>query len=292
MLRTTRDHARRHPVMTFLALALTFTWTFHIPLAVMYVAGVVDSVDDVLLPFIVGSFGPLVAALSTTALASGTTGMRAFVATMLRWRIAVRWYVVAVFLPFVIIVVAAMVAGQSPEDGWNEALVVLPLLGVNVVASLWTGPLGEEPGWRGFALPRLLHSRGPLSAVVLVGGMWTLWHAPVFVFPDWRGGIPLATFALVFLIDTILVSAVMLWLWWWTSGSVVLAVVYHAASNVSESFAMETFGLGPLERYSLNIAGYIVLITVLVLIRRFTHDAELAEREGRHGVSGGRVPES
>ncbi|MGL5930662.1 MAG: CPBP family intramembrane glutamic endopeptidase [Dermatophilaceae bacterium] len=284
MLRTARDQAGRHPVMTFLALALMFTWIFHIPLAVMYLAGAVDSVDDVLLPFIAGSFGPLVAALATTALASGTTGVRAFVAAMLRWRIALRWYAVAVFLPFAIIVAAAMIAGRSPENGWGEALTVLPLMGVNVIASLWTGPLGEEPGWRGFALPRLLRSSGPLRAVVLVGGMWTVWHAPAFVFPDWRDGIPLATFAMVFLIDTILVSAVMLWLWWWTSGSVVLAVVYHAASNVSESFATETLGLEPLERYGLNIAGYAVLITSLLLTRRFTHGAGPDEREDRRGV--------
>ncbi|MGL5816083.1 MAG: CPBP family intramembrane glutamic endopeptidase [Phycicoccus sp.] len=268
MLRTTRDLAGRRPVVMFLVLALAFTWTFHIPMAAMYVAGVVDSIDHVVLLLVVGSFGPLVAALATTALASGRTGARAFVAAMLRWRISLRWYGVAVSLPFAIIIAAAALAGRSPGEGWGQALAVLPLMAVNVVASLWTGPLGEEPGWRGFALPRLLESNGPLRAVLLIGGMWTLWHVPAFVFPDWRDGIPLATFAVVFLVDNITVSAVMLWLWYRTEGSVLLAVVYHAASNASEGFATGALGLDPLERYGLNIAGYALLIAVLVMANR------------------------
>ena len=89
---------------------------------------------------------------------------------------------------------------------------------------LWIG-LGEEPGWRGFALPRLLVGRSALAAAMILGLIHAVWHAPLFgVEYDAANGLPWA-------ITVVCFSIVVCWVYLHTGGSVLMAMLMHASNN-------------------------------------------------------------
>ena len=104
------------------------------------------------------------------------------------------------------------------------------------------GPLLEEGGWRGFALPRLQRLHGPLVGTVILGALWSLWHLPLFVGPLALTG-PDTTFASVsitfvlFTIGLIGLSVVMTWVLNNSGGSVLMAILLHAAFDQGPAFA-------------------------------------------------------
>jgi membrane protease YdiL (CAAX protease family) len=90
------------------------------------------------------------------------------------------------------------------------------------------GPLGEELGWRGFALPRLLHNCSALIASVIVGLIWGLWHLPAFFI----NGLPQNQFSLpAFLVACVALSVLMTWVYQHTQGSILFAVLIHWLFN-------------------------------------------------------------
>ena len=126
------------------------------------------------------------------------------------------------------------------------------------------GPLGEELGWRGYALPRLLGPFGPLGATLIIGVMWTFWHVPMMLWmpgasiPDFMG---LTTFSVaVYLGHITAMSAVMTIIYLRTGGSVLMAVLAHLAFNTARSVVFA--GLPP---FSLERTRQIYLVEVAVL---------------------------
>src|SRR5262249_30397570 len=157
------------------------------------------------------------------------------------WRVGVQWYLVAVigvavlmFLSFVV-VPGALANFVAPD--WS--LVPLWLSSFFVVLFLPpAGPLLEEGGWRGFALPRLQRLYGPVVGTFILGVLWGLWHLQLFLGPLAMTS-PDATFVSVvisfvlFTIGVTAVSVVMTWIFNNSGGSVLLAVLAHAAFDGS-----------------------------------------------------------
>lgn len=127
------------------------------------------------------AFGPLIAALIVVPLTGGRVALRAWWHYVSRWRGGVGWYALAVALPFAINAAAAGLAvllGAALPNAKNIA--AWPDLLINFLVYLVAfGPLGEEPGWRGFALPRLLLNRSPLVRTLILALMMMLWHLPL-----------------------------------------------------------------------------------------------------------------
>lgn len=123
------------------------------------------------------------------------------------------------------------------------------------------GGMGEEIGWRGFALPVLLAKIGPVRASLLVGLHWSAWHFPALVrHDDWLYlfyGQTLFTTGLSFILT---------WLYLWSRGSLGCAVILHGAvngwgvwieSSWSPALASEDWGI---------VSAYIYVGVALVLI--------------------------
>ena len=97
------------------------------------------------------------------------------------------------------------------------------------VALVFTLPnsLGEELGWRAFALPRLQQCHGPLVASVMLGLFWGFWHTPMWV--AWRSGEQSWWPILLMVVNMVPVAIVFTWLFNATKGSLLLVCVYHAS---------------------------------------------------------------
>ncbi len=176
--------------------------------------------------YYVAAFGPSVAGIVMTARTEGWSGVRKMIARVRpRWSSG-PWYVAAVIgFPMLNLVSAWLVApaflGRLPPV--RDVLVLLPM---TLVAD--TGPLGEEFGWRGFALPRLLERQRPLAAALVLGAIWWAWHLPTFFIPalsQSQLSMPL------FVVNVLALSVIMTWLYRRTGGDLLLMILVHVAAN-------------------------------------------------------------
>ena len=146
------------------------------------------------------------------------------------------WYALALSLPFVMgipgVALAIPLHGVTSEQGGILSLTFVGLLSV-VVA-----PVGEELGWRGFALPRLQRRLGPAWASVVLGIAWGIWHLPFFLLPPSSEAMPPF---ILFLGSCVAETFIFTWLFNRTGGSVFICMVYHAATNL----ALKTIPLFP-----------------------------------------------
>ena len=235
-----RHLVARHPVAAFLCICYAVTWATAAP----WFRARTD-----ILPFDLpmwGSlgtiFGVALAAVLVVAASDGRAGVRDLARRSLRWRVGVRWYLLAVLgLPVVVLASAVALFGTAPlaalVDDWHLLFTeVLPVL----LLQLALFQLAEEVGWMGFLQARLQDRHGPLKASLLVTVPFALWHLP-----DLFAQFGLAT-ALIFL--PILSAAhlcarvVLLWLYNATGASVLLVAVFHASFDAT----VNNVGLGQL----------------------------------------------
>ena len=228
-----RSWVVRHQLVAFFALAFAFSWAaWAVP-----ALGYRDGIGAVL--FIAGTFGPLAAAATVTRLAGDS--VRAWLKGLFVWRVPLRWYAFAFALP---IAFAALVTVEFALAGEQLDWSVLDERLVVYVPSLFfvslAGGGNEEPGWRGFALPRLQERMTPVVATLLLGTLWASWHLPVlFAAEDADHG--LATWGVLALVALTLASIVG-YAFAYTflvnkTGSVLLAIAMHASFNVANGFA-------------------------------------------------------
>ena len=248
---------------------LTFAITWGVGLLVVLFPGPLEalfgklSVSSPL--FVLAVAGPTIAATILTVARDGLAGLGALYARLLRWRFGLRWYaVVLVGIPLVGYL-ASRVAGPQPKYDLSTPTLLLGLL----LNELILGPLGEELGWRGFALPRLLQRFKPLVASLILGAIWGVWHLPAL----FLSGLPQAGLILpVFLLNVLCLSIVATWLFLHTGGSVLSAALLHFTVNSSQ----DVFGV-PLPAFTL--AMVVAAVLVLLFDRRLGWFGREAARE-------------
>jgi membrane protease YdiL (CAAX protease family) len=180
-----------------------------------------------------GAFGPMVAAVVLTAQEGGRAGLRSLLSRVVRWRVAPVWYVVALLGPIVLTLGAmalqlVVFSGQPPSLG---AMVgALPtVLALSVYMLIQVG-IGEEIGWRGYALPKLQTGYSALVSSMILGVIWTLWHLPLFFTPTTiYSNTPFWLFLVFLLPFSILIG----WVLNSTGGSVLMVMILHAVMNAS-----------------------------------------------------------
>lgn len=211
-------------VWLFFGLALGGTWLLQLP-ALLGARGVLPrGVAPYMMPAALGGFGPLVAAI-VAARSEGRGRVRELFSSLQPRGDLLGWYVIAlVAFPLIHVLgeVAYRLASGAPAGEW----LYLPS-----APQHWSGlvlmPLLEEPGWRGFALPRLTKRFGWLRASWLVGVAWAAWHAVMFVLQ----GFDAQAFALG-MIMIVAGSVVFGWLFDRTRGSLLAAVIAHAGVHL------------------------------------------------------------
>lgn len=216
-----------HPLAAFVVGAYVYTWLVSAPAFFM---------EEGWTPWIliyIGSFGPPISAAVVTWLQGHS--VRAWARQIGRWRVGWTWWLAAFGVPLAIIVgtTGILVAIGGPVDprrlSASPALVaVIFLFGLTV-----SGGLNEEPGWRGFAQPHLNDEHSALTASLIVGVVWAVWHLPYFFIPI----TPHSGFTFVnqigWFLGIVFLSVILGWAYN-NTGSVLIVMVLHAMANTAD----------------------------------------------------------
>jgi uncharacterized protein len=223
---------RQHPVMAYCILAYTISWAVELPLATSAQGWLQLPVPFAL--HYLAAFGPMLAALIVTAATEGSTGIRHLLAGLVKWRVGLGWFLFSALSPIALFIVA-VIAGYVTNGTWPDISLLgdvdyLPYLGIVGALVLWlfTFGVGEEVGWRGYALPRLQKGRSALAATLILGTAWAFWHVPAFLYRDTYRAMGLAAGLPILTLSILAASIVFTWLYNSTRGSLLLLILFHA----------------------------------------------------------------
>jgi len=217
-------------VWLYFLVAYLITWGLSAYVTYLDVVPPVRGIGSLLL-----HYGPTLAAILLAVLIEGRAGLRNLFSGLGRWRVGIKWYLFIFLFPVFVRILAVGInnlmggtwkgffKAQDVPAG-NPLVLFVPVF----LAVLLQAGIAEEIGWRGYALPRLQTKYNALVSSLILGVVWTLWHYHPQNFPGLRGlGIwyPLSVLPLTIL---------MTWVYNNTNGSLLLMVLFHTASNVSD----------------------------------------------------------
>jgi membrane protease YdiL (CAAX protease family) len=261
----------RYPLVAFFILAFVGSWIVWLPLVLAgnnlllpstAISPSLRFILTVLAPFA----GPTLAAFVMTAVIDGTAGVRALLRRYVQWRFGVLWYLVALVGP-------PLVLGVSIAALYGTA--ALPLLGeqalqigatflINLVVILLIGGiLAEEPGWRGFALPRLQARYGALMGSIVLGVLWSLWHIPLILTP---GGVTWTGSFALFAVGVVALAILHTWVFNSTRASLLSVMLFHAAINTSVRMILPNVPGLSRDHGNLVLVGVYVLVALVVVV--------------------------
>jgi len=210
-------------------------------------------------------FAPAIAALFESRREGGPAGMRALLRGLKVWRVSPVWYLLALTLPGLVFLAGRSVYALIPgNDGgpW-----VYPAANAQQIAAMILVPIGEEIGWRGYALPRLQRRYGSLRATAILGALWGVWHLPMFLTVGMT-----ATMLLLMVPFFLAGNVVFTWFYNRTKGSLLLAVLLHVGTHLDNPHHALPGDITPLLIFT---AAYAVVAALLLLLDRPAFDGSL-----------------
>jgi uncharacterized protein len=247
---------RKYPVTWFYILAFGISWLGMISI-VLSSRGIAPF-DSPYFQFLSIFYvvGPALAAAIVSQVAQGKTGVQTLLKGLIRWRVGLVWYILAVLSPMVLFTVAQVVTKllslpvtiAVPQV--NLSPYVIFGFGVSFFANTC-----EEIGWRGFALPRLQKRYNALLATLIVGILWGLWHFPLVFLAG-----PMSEYPFLWFISIVTDAFMYTWIYNSTKGSILLVALFHGSLNIFGAFIT---GVSPVAYALLNCVVAIALIAVL-----------------------------
>jgi uncharacterized protein len=265
--------AKRHPLTAYFMMAYAFTWVLVIPIMLSQMGlGLFNLPEPLLFIFLLLSTysGPLPAALIMTSVIDGKEGRRQLWRRVFQWRVGFGWYLlVLVAYPAVFLAGLSVYSGASPWialiENWQ--LIFTNYLPIAAIGILFPS-FGEEPGWRGFALPRLQQQYGPLIGTLILGVLHGLWHLPVYFIP---GAILEGPFDLMqFAANTcLLITLTFFWTWLFNHAdqSVFFAMFVHGVSNATSGL-IPMLNIETITDPWFGFKTWAVFVTLLILFTR------------------------
>jgi membrane protease YdiL (CAAX protease family) len=221
-MKNLRATLKKNPIISFFVVTYVISWAFWLP---QIFTGSQPLLEKL------GTFGPTCTAILLTALLEGRSGLSQLWQKLKTWKFPFKWYLFSLLSTAVIVWSAIGIytafggIGLVFNDPKQWYLGIIAFLYVLILSVT-----GEEFGWRGFALPRLLGKKNALTSGIIIGLIWGLWHLPLFFIPgNFHQEIPL----ILFLLQDIALSIIMTWLYQNTQGSLLIALLFHAASNTT-----------------------------------------------------------
>lgn len=240
-----KDKIQQYPLSIYVVLCYLFSWAF---LLLSY--RILLNAEEGTFPWLAliglpGAYGPSLIAILMVKLTEEKGAVKVLLKKLLLWKAAWRWYLLILLIP-VLLETAAVIFSQSFGFalGTFEYKRALTVYFPYVLIALPFGPMGEELGWRGYLLPKLLEKHNPLTASMILGFIWTFWHVASFSFPG--AAIPsifnVTSFTILLYLATLFGETLLItYIYLKTQGSVLLAILFHAVFNASSNIVFSLF---------------------------------------------------
>ena len=288
-----QGRGHRSSLLLYFVVAYAFTWLLWVPplldamsrgwampspdkYAQLAAEGFADNRHLLLaLVFSVAVYGPLLGALIATGRESGSHGVRDLLARTVDPRVEPRWYLVALIIAVALSYVPTLLGwitgslGQPVLDAGTRLALFVPIL----LLQLLTSGMGEEPGWRGYLLPRLQERFSPVRSVWLLGLAWAVWHYPLTAIYA-LSGVPADA-------PAIGLTYVYVWLFNRTR-SIFLMIVFHALTNALPFLVAPALGLWALV---VGVFPWLVVLGLWLVTRRHFLRPEVGRAVGSQSSS-------
>ena len=213
----------------FFGLTFAISWLLWLP-PLLKSTLLPDLPDVAGLPGMFAPFGPMATAFWLTFRENGRTGTKHLWQRGWQLRFDKKWLLPSVLLgPFLALATASLLVLSGKPIPWQTAVPLTALVPLSVFL-FFTNALPEEFGWRGYALDRLQQQHSALTASLVLGLVWGLWHLPLhFITGTTQEIIPVYQFVL----QQMVLATLYTWLVNNTRGSILIAALFHAMANVS-----------------------------------------------------------
>jgi membrane protease YdiL (CAAX protease family) len=253
-----RDVSNRQ-LSSFFVITFAFSWILWLP-QVLKFNGFPDLPEIVGLPGMFAPFGPFVAAFFLVWRIAGRQGVKKL--WLRGWRLEFKkvWLLPALLIgPLAALFTVLILILINGSFSWQHGLPALLVVPVFLLI-LFTNALPEEYGWRGFALDPLQERTTALAASIVLGSIWALWHLPLFFIEGTtQAAIPMYQFFL----QTIVLSIFYTWLYNNTGGSVLIAILFHAVSNITAAVVpFWTIDLGRWINFGILVVAALIVLSV------------------------------
>ena len=296
MKKTFKLFLKKHPLKAYVVIAYGITWFCWITaLIVSDKLGYILPVQDVFTKFIqsgftdiyniltslifmLGGFGPLIAALIVIWFESGSKGIAKLSGQIFRFRIGLHWYLKAVVIAVAIASVPFLLIVLTPLANFNirDINILIPFI---IPVLLWEiiNSFGEEPGWRGFLLPRLQKRFDDERYIWLLGLIWAVWHYPYVVYHTVLsvGNMPVMGIVMITVFSLAgytlsLIGQTYIYVWFYNNTkSVFLAVFFHGILNVITLIVATSMGgFNPTISLVMALMPWAVVIALTKIIGR------------------------
>lgn len=244
-----------------------FSWACWLPIIDSLESSPFEGAPTTIALFLLGAYGPTLMGILMAGVHGGRSGVKSIFRSAVSLRMGASWILVSLFTGPLIytlaIVVHALLGGETGAVNYG----LLPWLPILFIVPIVFGPLAEEFGWRGFALPSLDHGTRPVAASVLIGFLWALWHAPLF----WaETGTAISGFEIdayligLFFLAVIGSSFIYTWLFNHTR-SLATAILLHLGMNASGTITGMLFPEMSLAQRLELYETYVLVLWIVVL---------------------------
>lgn len=273
----------KRKLLVFTVMTCLLSWACWIPIIDSLETSPFQSPANVLVAFLLGAYAPSLTGIALTYFYERGRGVKALLARAGSVKLGASWMLVSVLAgPFLY---AASVGLFAAFGGILRPVNygLLPWLPVVFIVPVVFGPLAEEFGWRGFALPLLDHRNAAIKSSLIIGLIWAAWHTPLF----WAktgtaiSGFPveLASVGLFFL-AVIGSSFIYTWIFNNTAGSIFAAIVLHTSLNASGTITGMLFPEMNLEQRFELYHYYVLVVWIVVSVGALRRSSRTSKRGG------------
>jgi len=207
-------------------------------------------------------FSPSISALIVSWIIGGLPEIQRLLSGFTRWKVGFRWYFWAAFLilgPLAITLIYRALGNLGPGIVPGETV---PSMAGTILFTLFSGPIAEELGWRGFALPRLQSRHHALVSSLILGAIWTCWHIPFFFTP---GATQMSIPFPIYLVLVTTIAVYLTWLYNNTQGSLVITVLAHFFYNLT-AFLTGVLRWMPAMLFYMTAGPLLALVVVAIIV--------------------------